>query len=498
MSLLRFRARAHPPRPLGGRRRGRVPDRARARRTDAHPPHGLPARSTASSTRSRSRSDRTTSSWAARGGAPGPQGGPRGERVRVPARQPLGDPLQRRGPRGADGQPAPRPGQGDARALPQPARDPLHRRSSPTAARTASAGSSSRTSRARRRARRSSCSAGSARRCAGSRASTRRSPGWCSSDSSAPRRSSPSPSIARSGRSRRSRDLAEEAEATDLSRRVRVSSGGEEFRRLANVINSLFDRLERAFAAQRRLIADAAHELKTPTAVLLGEASDALRPEATESERRRSLQTIAEVSRGVAREVDGLLHLARGDAAAPRRVEPIDLSEIAEEAILAAAALGHHRGVACAFAKNGEARLRGERAGLLRLVSNLVSNAVIYTKPDTMVEVRVGAEDERVPRGRRPRSGHRSRRPRADLRALRPARRRTLARNPQGSGLGLAIVEQVVEAHGGAIEVRENRGRRRGLPGDASRPRLACRAGPPRRPSRRSCRSLSACVTLQR
>jgi signal transduction histidine kinase len=62
--------------------------------------------------------------------------------------------------------------------------------------------------------------------------------------------------------------MAEEAEASDLSRRVRVSSGGEEFRRLADVVNALFDRLERAFAGQRRLIADAAHELKTPTAVL--------------------------------------------------------------------------------------------------------------------------------------------------------------------------------------------------------------------------------------
>jgi signal transduction histidine kinase len=252
--------------------------------------------------------------------------------------------------------------------------------------------------------------------------------------------------------------LAEEAEATDLSRRVRVSSGGEEFRRLANVINSLFERLERAFAAQRRLISDAAHELKTPTAVLLGEASDALRPEATESERQRSLQTIAEVSRGLAREVDGLLHLARGDAAAPRRMEPIDLSEITEEAIFAAAALGHKRGVVCAFSRNGEAKLRGERAGLLRLVSNLVSNAVLYTAPDTMVEVRVGSGEGRVfvdvaDRGPGIAPDDRSRIFERFVR-LDDAR----ARNPQGSGLGLAIVEQVVAAHGGSIEVREHEG----------------------------------------
>ena len=252
--------------------------------------------------------------------------------------------------------------------------------------------------------------------------------------------------------------LAEEAEATDLSRRVGVSSGGEEFRRLAGVINSLFDRLERAFAAQRRLVSDAAHELKTPTAVLMGEAQDALREDATEIERRRSLQTIAEVSRGLAREVDGLLLLARGDAAAPRRMEVIDLSEIAEEAIIAAAALGAKRGVVCALSKTADARLRGERAGLSRLVSNLVSNAVLYTDPDSTVEVRVGAGDGQVfvevaDRGPGVAANDRERIFERFVR-LDEAR----LRNPQGSGLGLAIVEQVVAAHGGSIEVREHAG----------------------------------------
>jgi signal transduction histidine kinase len=252
--------------------------------------------------------------------------------------------------------------------------------------------------------------------------------------------------------------LAEEAEATDLSRRVGVTSGGEEFRRLSAVINSLFERLERAFRAQRRLTADAAHELKTPTAVLLGEAQDALRPEATEEERRRSLRTIADVSRGLAREVDGLMLLARGDAAPPRRMEELDLHEIAEDSLAAAAPLGSSRGIVCALSRQGPARVRGERAGLSRLVSNLVSNAVLYTAPETMVEVRVGTRDGRAfleVADRGP--------------GIAPADRGriferfvrldgTRASHPQGSGLGLAIVEQVIEAHGGRIDVRENEG----------------------------------------
>ncbi|HEY1434454.1 MAG TPA: ATP-binding protein, partial [Thermoanaerobaculia bacterium] len=243
--------------------------------------------------------------------------------------------------------------------------------------------------------------------------------------------------------------LAEEAEATDLSRRVQVSSGGEEFRRLAAVINSLFDRLERAFRAQRRLVADAAHELKTPTAVLVGEAQDALRPEATDEERRRSLQTIADASKGLAREVDGLLLLARGDAAPPRRIEELDLAEIAEEAVATAAALGARRRVVCAFSRDGDTRLRGERAGLLRLISNLVSNAVLYTSPDTMIEVRVAGEPGEVYVDVADRGPGVAREDRHRIFERFVRLDETRAKNPQGSGLGLAIVEQVVTAHGG-------------------------------------------------
>ena len=252
--------------------------------------------------------------------------------------------------------------------------------------------------------------------------------------------------------------LAEQAEAEDLSRRARTLSGGEELRRLAAVINSLFERLERAFRAQRRLIADAAHELKTPTAVLVGEAQDALRPEATDEERRRSLQTIADASKGLAREVDGLLLLARGDAAPPRRIEELDLAEIAEEAVAKAAALGARRRVVCSLSRKGDTRLQGERAGLLRLVSNLVSNAVLYTSPDTMVEVRVAEGESEVYVDVADRGPGVARQDRQRIFERFVRLDETRAKNPQGSGLGLAIVEQVVTAHGGGVEVREHEG----------------------------------------
>ena len=253
--------------------------------------------------------------------------------------------------------------------------------------------------------------------------------------------------------------VAEELQATDLSRRVRVASGGEEFRRLAAVINSLLDRLDNAFRAQRRLIADAAHELKTLTAVLLGEAQEACRPDARPEEVRQSLETIDRAARGLAREVDGLLLLARGDAALPGRSEAVDLAQVAAEAAAAAQPLGAARGVRVSLRRAEGALVQGDRAGLLRVASNLIGNAIQYTEQGTEVEVEVCLRPEgRLAlevRDRGPGVEPENRR-RLFERFVRLDRARS--RYPEGSGLGLAIVEQVARAHGGEVEVDAREG----------------------------------------
>lgn len=252
--------------------------------------------------------------------------------------------------------------------------------------------------------------------------------------------------------------LAESVEASDLSRRVRVATGGEELERLTGVINSLLERLGRAFQAQRRLVADAAHELKTPIAVVLGEAQDALRREALPEEKKRSLETIERAARGLARQVENLLSLARGDAAPPPRLEDVELSEIAAESVEAAHALAAPRHVRFELLSDGGARVRGDREALLRLATNLVSNAAIYSEPGTSVEVACGQRAGEAfveVRDRGPGVPLADRR-RIFERFVRLADAR--ASHPEGSGLGLAIVEQVALAHGGRVEVEDRPG----------------------------------------
>lgn len=252
--------------------------------------------------------------------------------------------------------------------------------------------------------------------------------------------------------------VAEALEATDLSKRVPAAAGGEEFRRLAAVINSLLERLERAFAAQKRLVADAAHELKTPAAVLLGEAQEAMRTEASPEERRASLETIERASKGLARQVEAILILARGDAASSERREPLDLGDIAEEAMAAASPRGVARGVRCTLTRRSAAPVLADRVALHSAAFNLVSNALLYANARTSVDVAVGSRDgeaflEIADRGPGVPVEDRAR---ILERFVRLDEGR--ARNPEGSGLGLAIVEQVARSHGGRIEVEEREG----------------------------------------
>lgn len=252
--------------------------------------------------------------------------------------------------------------------------------------------------------------------------------------------------------------LARSVQASDLSRRVRVSMGGEEFQELTGVINSLLERLEHAFAAQQRLVADAAHELKTPIAVLLGEAQDALRTESRPEERRKSLETIEATARGLAREVENLLSLARADAAMTAAFGVVDLATVAAQSVESSRSLAAARGVRLELLPENGAPVRGDRSALFHLASNLVVNAATYTDPGTAVEVVAGTHNGEAfleVRDRGPGVPLEHRRRIFDrFFRLEEAR----LRHPEGSGLGLAIAEQVARAHGGRVEVEDRAG----------------------------------------
>jgi two-component system sensor histidine kinase MprB len=239
-------------------------------------------------------------------------------------------------------------------------------------------------------------------------------------------------------------------ETEDLTSRLRIHAD-DEVGQLATRFNAMLDRLEHSrseldesMRAQRQLVADASHELRTPVTslrtnieVLLAEAE--LDPE----DRRRLLADVVEQSEELTALVGDLIELARGDEPG-FATEDVHLDHVAEEAV--ARARRNAPGIEFTTALQ-PVSVDGVAARLERAINNLLDNAARHSPPDGRVELTVDGDGVEV-------RDHGSGVAAEDLpyvfdRFFRGAG----ARGSQGSGLGLAIVRQVTEQHGGRATV---------------------------------------------
>ena len=251
---------------------------------------------------------------------------------------------------------------------------------------------------------------------------------------------------------------AEEITAQNLDQRLPVG-GGAELMGLARVFNALLDRVEGALEQQRRFMADASHEMRTPTATLRAEAEVTLaRAHRTESEYRESVQVMLQAGQRLGRLVDDLFLLARADAGhLALRVEPVYLEEIVHDAVRAVVQVGERRGVTVELRQMTQAPFRGDHLLLDRLLLNLLDNAIKYSPSGATVEVVMadapGAHVIAVidhGAGIAPDAQARifDRFYRSDA-----ARSRAAGSMTDGAGLGLAIARRIAVAHGGTLEL---------------------------------------------
>jgi two-component system sensor histidine kinase MprB len=234
---------------------------------------------------------------------------------------------------------------------------------------------------------------------------------------------------------RRTESLAGEL---DLSERLDVS-GGEELERLATSFNTTLDALERSLLAQRQLIADASHELRTPIASLranIQTLEDAHRLAPAEQQRLRA-DIIDELDE-LTTLVGDVVELARGSRSPSERGE-VRLDELADEAV----ARTRRRGELCFELDLQPTVVRGEADRINRAISNLLDNARKWSPPGGVVEVSL-RDGVLVVRDHGPGFGEH------ELgKVFERFYRSESARKLPGSGLGLAIVRQAAEAHGG-------------------------------------------------
>ncbi|GAA2610432.1 HAMP domain-containing sensor histidine kinase [Actinomadura fulvescens] len=246
---------------------------------------------------------------------------------------------------------------------------------------------------------------------------------------------------------------AEEIQATDLSRRIELSGPKDELRYLADTIDSMLDRLDTAFRAQRQLIDDASHELRSPLAIIRANLDTVLTAtDAGEADRRRSVQVVDRATTRMTRLVEDLLATARRSAPALHDAD-VDLASVAREAAEEFDALAGARGLTIErLLRPGPATI-GDHDALRRAVGNLLSNAVRLAPAGSDILLAAGREDGWqwiAVRDTGP-GLDADERARVFDRFWRGAESRR-SRDSR-TGLGLAIVRQIVESHGGQVRL---------------------------------------------
>lgn len=246
-----------------------------------------------------------------------------------------------------------------------------------------------------------------------------------------------------------------------LQERIPVGAAGDEVATLARAFNAMLDRLDGAFESQRRFVANASHELRTPIAISRARIDLALRRHPDDAALSALADDIAGLNRRQEHLIEGMLMLARADHAGSlpgvTAFEDVDLAEVVQEVL--AERGGALRGGALvraldAAASSSPAHLKGEAVLLRQLVANLVDNAIHHndaTDPDLTVRVGAVAEGaELTIENAGPIIG-------ADEvdGLLEPFRRQQADRlaGHGGAGLGLAIVRSIVRLHRGILRI---------------------------------------------
>jgi signal transduction histidine kinase len=239
---------------------------------------------------------------------------------------------------------------------------------------------------------------------------------------------------------------------SNLHERIRLRGPDDELKELADTFDRMLDRLDAAFAAQRRFVANASHELRTPLTIVRTEVDVALAdPDATARQLRAMAERVREASQRSERLIESLLLLARSERR-PDAGDPLDLASAATDALDALPAEVRGRELAVETTLE-PAVVAGDRALLERLVANLVENAVRHNVNRGWVRVTTGTTAGQatvtvansgavIP-------------PEEVAGLLEPFRRRSRARSgdDRGAGLGLSIVRAVTESHGGHLTV---------------------------------------------
>ena len=249
--------------------------------------------------------------------------------------------------------------------------------------------------------------------------------------------------------------------AGDLSERIPIGKQSHELNQLGSVLNKTFEKLDESFVRQRQFTGDASHELRTPLAVIISETQTALARDRNVEDYKETIEVCLETAQQMRRLTDSLLELARFDSGRNEiSLEQIDLANVAKACCERLQPLAHERAITLAFSSCPSTPLKGDATRLTQVITNLITNALHYNKPNGTITVTTGVDEpnrlafiEVRDTGQGIAEDHL---PHLFERFYRADDSRS--QSGGCAGLGLAICKAIVDAHGGRINVTSTLG----------------------------------------
>ena len=256
----------------------------------------------------------------------------------------------------------------------------------------------------------------------------------------------------------------------DLNHRLNLGRQ-DELGELADTFDQMLSRLQSAFDRQRQFTADASHELRTPLAIIELESSRTLQHRRTIEEYEKTLRIIQSENEQMGRLVNELLTLARMDGKQTSMVkQEIDLCDIVLDVLERMTPLALKKSVKLETGSMSEAPVYGDAGYLSQMLTNLVGNAIKYSRAEgPQVVLETGSQNWQgrllswlkvVDNGPGIAPEHQKqlfdRFFRVD--SARRSENNAGERSDSGTGLGLAIVQSIVQAHGGTIDIKSQVG----------------------------------------
>lgn len=240
-------------------------------------------------------------------------------------------------------------------------------------------------------------------------------------------------------------------EGKDLKKRIRLAPGADELHRLADTFNDMLGRLEDSFDTEKRFISDASHELRTPMSVIEAQCELIMEKPREAGEYEKALQVIRRQSRKMSRLIGELLDFTRLEQNRGSYVkEPTDMTQLVSSVCEDMAVLREQE-ILLTYAVAPDISVNGNRALLIRLLTNLISNAYRYGRPGGNICVRLEKEKEEILLTVEDDGIGIA--PEEQDKVFGRFYQSDTSRSGQGTGLGLAMVREIAVFHGGTVQV---------------------------------------------